>query len=344
MRALAMTGFGGLDQLTVTSVPRPEILAPDQVLVRIVAAAINRIDLFALKGLPKVKYTFPHVMGSDGAGVVEAVGDGVTGIQPGDRVMLNPGVACDRCEICRAGEQPLCRRYRLLGEHLEGTIAEFVVLPEVNVARFGDGLSWAQAAAYPLATLTAWRMLMTRARLRAGETALVWGIGGGVSLAAVQIAKLAGARVIATSSSDAKLEVAQRLGADEVLNHRTSDVARDVRNLTGVGADVVVDSVGEQTWEASLRALRPGGRLVTCGATTGPHVSIDIRKLFWFQWSLLGSTMGNHREFAEIVALAERGHLRPVIDSVTPLADGVAAFRRMANGQQLGKLVIEVTK
>jgi NADPH:quinone reductase-like Zn-dependent oxidoreductase len=320
------------------------ITAPDQVLVRIVAAAINRIDLFALKGLPKVKYTFPHVMGSDGAGVVEAVGDGVTGIQPGDRVMLNPGVACDRCEICRAGEQPLCRRYRLLGEHLEGTIAEFVVLPEANVARFGDGLSWAQAAAYPLATLTAWRMLMTRARLRAGETALVWGIGGGVSLAAVQIAKLAGARVIATSSSDAKLEVAQRLGADVVLNHRTSDVARDVRDLTGVGADVVVDSVGEQTWEASLRALRPGGRLVTCGATTGPHVSIDIRKLFWFQWSLLGSTMGNHREFAEIVALAERGHLRPVIDSVTPLADGVAAFRRMANGQQLGKLVIEVTK
>lgn len=343
MRALAMTGFGGLDQLTVTTVPRPAILAPDQVLVRIIAAAINRIDLFALQGLPKAKYSFPHVMGSDGAGIVEAVGNAVTGIQPGDRVMLNPGVACDRCEICRAGEQPLCRRYRLLGEHLEGTIAEFVVVPEANVARFGDRLSWAEAAAFPLATLTAWRMLMTRARLRAGETALVWGIGGGVSLAAVQIAKLAGARVIATSSSDAKLQVAQRLGADVVLNHQTADVARDVRNLTGVGADIVVDSVGEQTWEASLRALRPGGRLVTCGATTGPHVSIDIRKLFWFQWSLLGSTMGNHREFAEIVALAERGHLRPVVDSVTPLADGVAAFRRMANGQQLGKLVIEVT-
>ena len=343
MRALAMTGFGGLDQLTVTRAPQPKILAQDQVLVRIVAAAINRIDLFALQGLPKAKYTFPHVMGSDGAGVVEAVGDGVTGIQPGDRVILNPGVACDRCEICRAGEQPLCRRYRLLGEHLEGTIAEFVVVPEANVAKFGDALSWPEAAAYPLATLTAWRMLMTRARVRAGETALIWGIGGGVSLAAVQIAKLAGARVVATSSSDAKLEVAQRLGADVVLNHRTCDVARDVRNLTGVGADIVVDSVGEQTWEASLRALRPGGRLVTCGATTGPHVSIDIRKLFWFQWSLLGSTMGNHREFAEIVALAERGHLRPVIDSVMPLADGVAAFRRMANGQQLGKLVIEVT-
>jgi NADPH:quinone reductase-like Zn-dependent oxidoreductase len=164
-----------------------------------------------------------------------------------------------------------------------------------------------------------------------------------VALAAVQIAKLAGARVIATSSSDAKLAVAQRLGADLAVNHTTRDVARDVRDLTGVGADVVVDSVGERTWPASLRALRPMGRLVTCGATSGPMVSIDIRRLFWFQWSLLGSTMGNHREFAEIVALAERGLLRPVVDSVVPLEQGIAAFRRMADGQQIGKLVIEVT-
>ncbi|MBS1240621.1 MAG: Alcohol dehydrogenase zinc-binding domain protein, partial [Gemmatimonadetes bacterium] len=237
MRALAMTGFGGLDQLTVTAVPRPDILSPDDVRVRVVAAAINRIDLFALQGLPKAKYTFPHVMGSDGAGVIESVGSNVTGIQPGDRVMLNPGVSCGHCPVCRAGDQPLCRRYRLLGEHLEGTIAEYIVVPEANVARFGESLSWAEAAAYPLATLTAWRMLMTRARLRPGETVLVWGVGGGVSLAAVQIAKLAGARVIATSSSDAKLEVAQRLGADKVLNHRVRDVARDVRDITGIGAD-----------------------------------------------------------------------------------------------------------
>ena len=274
--------------------------------------------------------------------IVEEVGSAVTAVKPGDRVLINPGLSCGKCNACRAGDQPLCRKYRILGEHIEGTAAEFVVVPEVNLAVIGDSWTWAEAAAFPLATLTAWRMLASRAQLRAGETILIWGIGGGVGLAAVQIARLLGARVVATSSSDAKLEVAQRLGAHVTLNHSTADVARDVRNLTGVGADVVLDSVGEKTWESSLKALRPMGRLVTCGATTGPHVSLDIRKLFWFQWSLMGSTMGNDREFREIAALGERGLLRPVVDSVVPLADGAAAFARLAEGRQLGKVVIEV--
>jgi NADPH:quinone reductase-like Zn-dependent oxidoreductase len=187
-------------------------------------------------------------------------------------------------------------------------------------------------------------MLTTRARLRAGETVLIWGIGGGVGLASVQIAALLGARVVATSSSDAKLEVARQLGADVTLNHGTADVAREVRSLTGVGADVVLDCVGEKTWESSLKALRPLGRFVTCGATSGPQVTLDLRRLFWFQWSLLGSTMGNDREFREIVALGERGSLRPVVDSVVPLDEGRAAFARMTEGRQLGKLVIEVTQ
>ena len=343
MRALTMTGFGDLDRLAVLEVPRPVLASPDDVLVRIRAAALNRIDLHVLGGLPKAQYAFPHIMGADGAGTVEAVGDGVTGIRPGDRVLMNPGRSCGRCDACRSGDQPLCRSYGILGEHFEGTIAEYVVVPEANVSRIGEGFSWAEAASFPLATLTAWRMLTTRARLRAGETVLVWGMGGGVALAAVQIAKLLGARVVATSSSDAKLEVAKQLGADVTINHTSRDVARDVRSLTGVGADVVVDSVGEKTWEASLRALRPLGRLVTCGATTGPLVTLDLRKLFWFQWSLLGSTMGSHREFREIVALAERGLLRPVVDSVVPLVDGGSAFARMASGTQLGKLVIEVS-
>ena len=344
MRALVMRGFGGLEQLGVAEVPEPAINAPDQVLVRVRCASINHIDLYVLGGLPKAKYDFPHVMGSDAAGVVERVGSGVTAFKPGDRVLLNPGLSCGRCDVCRAGEQPLCRSYRILGEHLEGTIAEHLVVPEANLARIDAEWSWPEAGGFTLATLTSWRMLHSRARLRAGETVLIWGIGGGVGLASVQIARQLGARVIATSSSDAKLEVAQRLGADVLLNHERVDVAREVRGVTGVGADVVVDCVGEKTWDASLRALRPMGRLVTCGATTGPHVSLDIRRLFWFQWSLLGSTMGSDREFREIIALGERGRLRPVIDSVVPLDRGAEAFQRMHEGRQLGKLVIEVTQ
>jgi len=199
-----------------------------------------------------------------------------------------------------------------------------------------------EAAAFGLATLTAWRMLMTRAGLQSGETVLVWGAGGGVAQAAIQVARLAGARVIATSSSDAKLALATRLGADVTLRHDQGDVARQVRALTGVGAEVVVDTVGEATWPESLRALRPGGRLVTCGATSGPQVALDLRKLFWFQWSLLGSTMGNDAEFDAIVQHANQGELRPVIDSVVPLAEAPAAFARLASGHQAGKLVIEV--
>ena len=213
-----------------------------------------------LRGLPKAQYDFPHVLAL-GRGRVSSNrwGPAVTAVKPGDRVLINPGISCGRCDVCRAGEQPLCRKYRILGEHIEGTAAEYVVVPEANLAVIGPSWSWAEAAAFPLATLTAWRMLTTRARLRAGETILIWGIGGGVGLAAVQIARLLGARVIATSSSDAKLEVAQRLGAHVTLNHATADVARDVRNLTGVGADVVLDSVGEKTWDSSLKALRPAG-------------------------------------------------------------------------------------
>lgn len=338
-----MTGFGGTDRLRLVDLPRPTLTRPNEVLVRIKAAALNRIDLFVLGGLPKADYAFPHVVGSDGAGVVEEVGSEVTGIRSGDRVMINPGVSCGRCDACRAGEQPLCRGYRILGEHLEGTCAEYVVVPAVNLAPLPGNFSWAEAAAFPLATLTAWRMLTTRAALRAGETVLIWGIGGGVALAALQIAKLLGARTVVTSGDDAKLELARRLGADLTLNHLRQDVAREVRSLTGVGADVVVDSVGERTWEASLKALRPMGRLVTCGATTGPKATLDLRKLFWFQWSLLGSTMGSDREFREIAALAARGLLRPPIDSIRPLAEGPAAFERMAGGAQTGKLVLEVT-
>lgn len=343
MQALAMAGFGASDQLRMVTVPVPQLTAPEQVRVRIHAAALNRIDHFVLGGLPKASYRFPHVVGSDGAGVVDSVGPAVTGVAPGDRVMLNPGIACGTCATCRAGDDPLCRGYRILGEHLEGTCAEYVVVPAANVTPLPPSFSMAEGAAFPLATLTAWRMLTTRAALQAGETALIWGTGGGVALAALQIAKLLGARTIVTSGSDEKLAVATRLGADLALNHRQVDVVRTVRDHTGAGADVVVDSVGQATWEASLRALRPMGRLVTCGATTGPHVQLDIRKLFWFQWSILGSTMGSRAEFAAIAGHATRGALRPPIDSIRPLHEGRAAFDRLAAGTHTGKIVLEVT-
>ena len=347
MRALALTHHGGIGSLALLDLPAPAIAAPDDVLIRVRSGAINHLDLFLTEGVKGINPTFPHVVGTDGAGVVEAVGTGVTAVQPGDRVMINPGVSCGVCAVCRAGEDPFCRSYGIVGEHRPGTIAEFVLVPERNVARIADTMPWDVAAAFPLSALTAWRMLTTRAQLKAGETVLIWGAGGGVSLAALQIAGHLGARAVVTGSSERKLAKARELGALVALNHTeqtAEEIAREVRKLTGAGADVVVDSIGEKTWEASLRALRPGGRLVTCGATTGPHVSLDLRRLFWFQWSLLGSTMGARREFAEIVALAGAGRLWPLVDSVVPLEQGRAAYERMARGDQLGKLVIEVSR
>ncbi|HEX6090596.1 MAG TPA: zinc-binding dehydrogenase [Gemmatimonadales bacterium] len=343
MRALTLTALGGIEHLALREMPDPEIGAPGEVRIRIHAAAINRLDLFVVNGLPKFSLPLPHVVGSDGAGVVESIGSAVTGLNVGDRVMLDPGVSCGECAACRRGDHPLCERYAILGEHRSGTIAEYVVVPAANAAPVPADMGWPEAAAFPLATLTAWRMLVTRARLAAGETVLIWGAGGGVAQAAIQVARHLGANVIATSSSDAKLELARRLGADHTVNHATGDVVAEVKRITERrGAQVVVDSVGERTWPHSLRCLARGGRLVTCGATTGPMVEIDIRRLFWHQWSLLGSTMGSREEFREVVRLAHAGKLRPHVDRVVPLDSAVDAFRLLAEGEQSGKLVIEV--
>ena len=323
--------------------PRPELRHPDEVLIRVRAAALNRLDLWMTAGLPNVAPTFPFVVGSDGAGEVVEVGAEVRGITAGERVMLNPGLSCGSCAECLNDDEPLCREYRLLGEHLPGTAAEYLVLPAGNLARVPEGMSWAEAAGFSLATLTAWRMLTTRARLRAGETVLIWGIGGGVSLAALQITLLHGARAIVTSGNPAKLETARAMGAFAALDHDRDDVPAEVRRLTGGrGADVVVDSVGERTWPGTLAAAARGGRIVVCGATTGPSAAFDLRRLFWRQWSILGSTMGSRREYAEIVRLAHQGRLRPLVDRVVPLADGAAAYARMRRGEQTGKLVLEV--
>ena len=345
MRALTLVAHGGLEQLKVQELPEPTIKAPNQVLVGVQAAALNRIDLFVAAGLPGSSLEFPHVVGSDGAGLVVQAGEMVGQFRPGDRVMINPTLSCGACPACAEGQHSLCARLRVVGEHCAGTAAEYVVVPAENLAPIPSAMPWPQAAAFSLATLTAWRMLVTRARLETGETLLIWGIGGGVALAALQIAKLIGARTIVTSGSDAKLEVARGLGADVALNHRTADVVAEVRQHTGGrGADVVADSAGEQTWMGSLRALRRGGRLVVCGATTGPIVSLDLRRLFWHQWSILGSTLGSRREYAEIVGHAAEGRLWPVVDRVVPLQEGLAAYERLQRGEQVGKLVIEVAQ
>jgi NADPH:quinone reductase-like Zn-dependent oxidoreductase len=344
MRALALRGTGGLEHLGIVELPRPRIQHVDEVLVRIHAAGLNRLDLFVVAGLPGIDYAFPHVVGSDGAGVVEAIGDGVREVRPGDRVMINPGLSCGHCPACREEEESLCPTFRVVGEHRAGTAAEYVVVPAANLAPVPETMPWSQAASFSLATLTAWRMLVTRAQVRAGEAALIWGIGGGVAMAALQIARHLGVRAIVTSGSDAKLEAARQLGADETINHASANVVAEARRLTGGrGVDVVVDSVGERSWQDSLRAMRRGGRLVICGATSGPMVSLDLRRLFWHQWSVLGSTLGNRREYGEVVRLAHQGQLWPVVDSVVPLAEWPAALQRMERGEQIGKLVLEVS-
>jgi NADPH:quinone reductase-like Zn-dependent oxidoreductase len=346
MRAWVIRATGGLDQLQLADVPDPpSALDPRAVRVALRAAALNHLDLFVVRGLPH-QHDFPHILGADGAGVVAAVGAEVRTVRPGDRVMINPGIADGTCAYCRAGEQSLCVTYRMLGEHLPGTLAEQVVVPEQNLAiipTLATPLTWAEAAAFSLVTLTAWRMVVTRARVAPEETVLIWGIGGGVSLSALRIAKLKGARVIVTSSDDAKLAAARRLGADSTLNHRTEPVAQRVRALTAKrGADVVIENVGEATWDQSLRALARGGRLVTCGATTGPMVTIDLRRLFWYQWSILGSTMGNAAEYQEVVRLLGAGELRPLVDRVFPFEQGRQAFERLERGEQLGKIALQI--
>ncbi len=345
MRALTISDHGGLEQLEVRDdVPTPELRSASDVRVRIRTAGLNHLDLFVLPGLPKVEITPPWVMGGDGAGVINAVGSDVQHVQPGDRVILNPGISDRTCEYCQAGEHSLCINYALLGEHMPGTIADYVVVPGDNVYTIPASVPWDVAGAFGLATLTAWRMIVTRAAVRAGEDVLIWGIGGGVAIAALQIAKMLGARVWVTSSSDEKLARARELGADETLNHRTQDVAREVRARTGKrGVDVVIDNVGEDTWQQSLGALGRAGRLVTCGATSGPMVTTDVRRLFWNQWTIMGSTMGNDAEFRAITEELRKGKLYPPVDSVWELDDAPRAFERLAAAEQFGKVVIRVS-
>jgi NADPH:quinone reductase-like Zn-dependent oxidoreductase len=272
---------------------------------------------------------------------VDAVGSGVDGVAPGDEVYIQPGLFCGRCEFCLQGEESLCIRYRLLGEHVSGTFAERVVVPAANVYRKPPGLGWAQAAAFPLAYQTAWRLVVGRGGLRSGETVLIHGVGGGVAAAALQIAAHAGALVYVTSSSRDKLDRALDLGADVAIDYSTEDVPARVRELTKKrGVDLVIDNVGAATWRDSIECVRRGGRIATCGATTGTAVETPLNRVFWKQISIHGSTMANRREFATLARLVEGGRIEPIVDRVFPLAEAPAAIARMEAGRQFGKIVV----
>ena len=342
MRALCFEHHGGTENLAVVGRRTPQP-GPGEVLVDLRAAALNHLDLFVLQGLPGIPIALPHVGGADGAGVVAATGEGVGGWQTGDEVIFNPGLSCGGCEFCRRGEECLCPRFGIVGEHTDGTLTEAIVVPAANLARRPQHLSWAESAAMPLTFLTAWRMLVTRGRLASGETVLIHGIGGGVALAALTIAKALGASAIVTSSSTEKLGRARTLGADAGIDFTASDVTAEVKALTAKrGVDLVVETVGEATWMASLRAARRGGRIVTCGATSGPNPREEIRLIFWNQLSILGSTMGSQEEWRRMVAFVEERQVRPVIDSILPLERGREAYERLRAGKQFGKLVLDV--
>jgi len=328
MRAVRIHEDGGPEVLVLDEVPDP---SPDagEVLVRLRASALNHLDVWIRKGLPSVPK--PRILGADGAGVVEALGDGVSGFEPGDPVVINPGIEVGNGRI------------HVIGEHGDGTNAELIAVPATNVHPIPDGLSFEEAAAFPLVFETAYRMLVTRAGLQEGEWVLTWGSGGGVSTAALAIAKALGAQVIVTSSSDAKLERARELGADATVNHATGDVKAAVQEATGGrGADIVVEHVGEATWRTSLDVAAPGGRIAVCGATTGPNPPANLHRIWWKQLSVLGSTMGTASDFAGAYELVASGRARPVVDHVFALEDIQAAHERLESGEQLGKIVLSV--
>ncbi len=342
MKALAFNEFGGPEKLRLQDVPDPKA-APGEVLVRVRACALNHLDIFVREGIPALKTPLPFWTGCDIAGDVAEVGPDVTGLRVGDRVCVNPNLTCGRCEFCIQGEDSLCVRYGIVGEHLPGGLAELVAVSAENVLPLPAHVSYEHAASFILTNMTAWRMVVTQARVRPGEDVLILGVGGGVSSTAVQIAKLCGARVLVTSSSDAKLERARQLGADVSINYAKEDWESAVYEKTGKrGVDVVLENVGAQTWKQSLRSLRKGGRLVTCGATTGPIAETDIRIVFWKQIHIIGSTMANRREFNDVMRLFFAGRLKAIVDEIVPLKDGAAAQRRLAEGRQFGKIVLTV--
>jgi zinc-binding alcohol dehydrogenase/oxidoreductase len=326
MKAVRIHEDGGPEVLRHEDVPDPSP-GPGEVLVRLRAASLNHLDIWVRQGRPSVPK--PRILGADGSGTVEGLGERVDGFKLGDAIVINPGLAHDPKIV-------------VLGEHTDGTHAELVAVPAANVYPLPDGLGFEEAAAFPLVFLTAYRMLATKARIEEGEWVLVWGAGGGVGTAAFAIAKALGARTIVASSSDEKLDRLRELGADATVNYRSANVAAEVKELTRAGADVVVEHVGEATWQASLQAARAGGRIVVCGATSGPNPPASLHRIWWKELTVHGSTMGTKEDFEGAYDLVQSGRARPIVDTVFPLAEARAAHERLERGDQLGKVVLSI--
>jgi len=342
MKAVVCEQHGGPEVLKLVEVANPEIKA-DEILIEVRACALNHLDVWVRNGLPGIKIPLPHILGSDIAGIVREVGDLVSWVKPGDEVMLHPGLSCRHCAECLAGRDNMCDEYDIIGYRRDGGYAELVGSPGVNAIPKPKNLGWEEAAALPLVTLTAWHMLVTRAQVQPSEDVLIHAAGSGVGSLGIQIAKLYGARVITTASSEDKLAKARELGADETINYTREDWPKEVKRLTnGRGVDVVFEHTGAATWPGSIVSLKKGGRLVTCGATSGFDARTDLRHVFYRHLTILGSMMGSKSDLLSAMKFIESGQIRAVIDRIFPLADARQAHELMEDRAQFGKLVLTI--
>jgi NADPH:quinone reductase-like Zn-dependent oxidoreductase len=340
MKAVVFDQHGGPEVLQLRDVPDPTI-GPGQVLIEVKATSINHIDIFLRRGMPGIKVPMPKIVGSDAAGIIREVGPGVSGLTSGQRVTINPGISCGHCEFCAAGFGSQCVSYSMVGESRDGAYAQLISVPAHIVLPIPDTLPFEDAAAAPLVFLTAWSMMVGKGNMRPGEDVLILGAGAGVGTAAIQIAKMAGCRVFVTASSDEKLRRAKDLGADYLINYSTNEFDKSIRDLTNRrGVDVVVDYVGADTWVRSLRSARRGGRVLTCGATTGFAPQTDLRQIFFRQVQVIGSTMGSQREFLDVMKCVFRGQLKPVIDRVLPLSEARKGHELIEQRAVFGKIVL----
>src|SRR2546427_9384422 len=340
MKAVVFKQHGGPEVLEYTTVPDPKPARGD-VLLEVKATSINHLDIFLRRGMPGIKIPLPKIAGSDASGVIRELGEDVSGLKIGQRVTINPGISCGRCEFCAAGFASQCNSYAMVGENKDGAYAELVAVPAHIVLPIPDSVSFEEAAAAPLVFLTAWSMMVTKGNIRPGEDVLILGAGAGVGTAAIQIAKMTGCRVFVTASNDEKLERARQLGADFLINYKTEEFDKKIRELTNKrGVDVVVDYIGADTWVRSLRSARRGGRVLTCGATTGFDPQTDLRQIFFRQVQVIGSTMGSHREFLDVMKCVFRGELKPVIDRALPLSEARKGHELLEQRAVFGKIVL----